>query len=100
MQVSIDQDEIQVATRAFLGYLGDAERDQHLPFATGDLGQLTPAGIHLAGRRKHLLITSFVQCVAGVESVLLAQPSPKRWSPARHNRALRVAILPIYSFVL
>ena len=77
VRVSIDQDESQVGTRAFLGYLGDAEWDRHLPFATCDLGQLTPAGhIHLAGRRKHLLITSFGRNVSPewVESVLLAQP--------------------------
>lgn len=96
VKVLIDHDEIRVATRAFLGYLGDAERDRHLPFATGDLGHLTPEGhIHLAGRRKHLLITSFGRNVSPewVESVLLAQPEIAQALVAGEAQAALSAVL-------
>jgi long-chain acyl-CoA synthetase len=72
--------EVCVATRAFLGYLKDAPAQPEPPerreFATGDLGQVDARGhLHLSGRRKNLLITSFGRNVAPewVESALLAQ---------------------------
>jgi long-subunit acyl-CoA synthetase (AMP-forming) len=69
--------EVRVATPAFLGYLGDPVSQGTSEFATGDLGYLSPSGrLHLSGRRKNLLITSYGRNIAPewVESVLLAQP--------------------------
>lgn len=74
----IRRGEIHVATRAFLGYLGDppgAGCGEEYP--TGDLGRFDDSGhLHLSGRSKNLLITSFGRNVSPewVESVLLAQP--------------------------
>ena len=52
------------------------EPPERREFATGDLGQVDARGhLHLSGRRKNLLITSFGRNVAPewVESALLAQ---------------------------
>jgi acyl-CoA synthetase (AMP-forming)/AMP-acid ligase II/pyrroloquinoline quinone (PQQ) biosynthesis protein C len=57
--------EILVAGNRSLGYVGDgkAERGTWLP--TGDLGRLDADGfLHVEGRRKHVLITSFGRNVA------------------------------------
>lgn len=56
--------EIAVGGSLFLGYLGDeAQGAQWL--GTGDLGRLDEQGfLHVEGRRKHLLITSFGRNVA------------------------------------
>lgn len=73
----IQQNEIHVTTRAFLGYLGDAESAAGVPFPTGDLGHFGEEGhLHLSGRRKNLLITSFGRNISPewVESALVAQP--------------------------
>ncbi len=83
VRVRIADGEVLVGTRAFLGYVGD-----ELPppttvpplseFATGDLGRLDGNGhLHLEGRRKNLLITSFGRNVAPEwpESLLLAEPA-------------------------
>jgi long-subunit acyl-CoA synthetase (AMP-forming) len=70
--------EIVVAARAFLGYLGGDATAGPGEFATGDLGHLDASGhLHLDGRRKNLLITSFGRNVAPewVEAALLAQPA-------------------------
>jgi long-chain acyl-CoA synthetase len=83
--VRIADGEMLVGTRAFLGYVGDAQaaagRRSSAPvpeFATGDLGRLDADGhLHLSGRRKNLLITSFGRNIAPewVESLLLAEPA-------------------------
>jgi long-chain acyl-CoA synthetase len=75
--IGVESGEVMVRSRAFLGYAGspapgDAE------FATGDLGHLDPAGhLHLAGRRKNLLITSFGRNISPewIEAALLASPA-------------------------
>lgn len=78
--VRIESGELKIATPTFLGYLGDeASNAQGRPgeFSTGDLGYRDHEGhLHLNGRRKNLLITSFGRNIAPewVESVLLAQP--------------------------
>ncbi len=80
--VRIEAGELKIATPAFRGYLGDTinaqdESSETVEFATGDLGRFDEEGhLHLNGRHKNLLITSFGRNIAPewVESVLLAQP--------------------------
>ena len=72
----IKQDEVHVSTRAFLGYLGDETSKPQASFPTGDLGHFGEDGhLHLSGRRKNLLITSFGRNISPewVESTLVAQ---------------------------
>lgn len=76
--VRVADGELRIATAAFLGYLGDAPAPAGGEFATGDLGALDANGhLHLSGRRKNLLITSYGRNVAPewVEAALLAQPA-------------------------
>jgi long-subunit acyl-CoA synthetase (AMP-forming) len=55
--------EIAVSGSGFLGYVGQAFTGNEL--FTGDLGSLDAGGfLHVAGRRKHMLITSFGRNVA------------------------------------
>jgi long-subunit acyl-CoA synthetase (AMP-forming) len=87
VHLSIVDEEIAITTRAFLGYIGvDQETENkgeggkacYAGFATGDLGHLDSEGhLHLSGRRKNLLITSFGRNIAPewVEASLLAQPA-------------------------
>ncbi|MBK7676294.1 AMP-binding protein [Accumulibacter sp.] len=84
VSVRIAEGEIVVGTQAFLGYVGDdAVVRPAIPasgreFATGDLGRFDTNGhLHLSGRRKNLLITSYGRNIAPewVESVLLAEPA-------------------------
>jgi long-chain acyl-CoA synthetase len=75
-QISIAAGEVIVETRAFLGYLG-SERGGRRQFATGDLGEFDAQGhLHLAGRRKNLLITSWGRNISPEwpEAALLADP--------------------------
>ena len=74
--------EILVSARAFLGYLGAADAAPPIgatpDFPTGDLGHLDAHGhLHLVGRRRNLLITSYGRNVSPewVEVGLLAQPA-------------------------
>ena len=76
-QVRIESGEVKVTTQAFLGYIGNpAEAGAEFP--TGDLGTVDERGhLHLSGRSKNLLITSYGRNIAPewIESVLLAQPA-------------------------
>lgn len=75
-RIAIREGEVMVRTRAFLGYLGSAAGDPQ-EFATGDLGELDARGhLHLAGRRKNLLITSYGRNISPEwpEAALLADP--------------------------
>ena len=74
--IAIRDGEVIVGTRAFLGYLGSAAGDSG-DFATGDLGEIDAQGhLHLAGRRKNLLITSYGRNISPEwpEAALLADP--------------------------
>ena len=80
--VRIDNGEIVISAQSFLGYIGTptaARGDISTPeFATGDLGHVDATGhLHLLGRRKNLLITSYGRNIAPewVEARLLAQPA-------------------------
>ena len=61
-----DDGEILVARAGFLGYLGAEQKPSRSAWLrTGDLGRLDAARfLHVEGRRKHLLITSFGRNVA------------------------------------
>lgn len=75
-ELAIVDGELSVRTRAFLGYTGQAAASGGA-FATGDLASIDGNGhLHLQGRRKNLLITSFGRNVSPewVEAALLAQP--------------------------
>lgn len=80
--VRVQGGEVIVAARAFLGYLGATDdvspKRETRDFATGDLGHLDARGhLHLVGRRRNLLITSYGRNVAPewVEAGLLAHPA-------------------------
>lgn len=98
VQAVIREDEIHIRSRAFLGYLGDAVRDAGTDYATGDLGHFDQEGhLHLSGRRKNLLITSFGRNVSPewVEASLLAQPQIAQAVVAGDSRpALAAVVVP------
>jgi long-subunit acyl-CoA synthetase (AMP-forming) len=76
--IRIVDGEALIHTRAFLGYAGGDAQAPGAEFSTGDLGQFAHDGhLHLAGRRKNLLITSFGRNISPewVEAALLAQPA-------------------------
>lgn len=76
-KVRIEGNEVMVRTPAFLGYVGGAVNTD-AEFPTGDLGEVDARGhLHLTGRRKHLLITSYGRNLAPewIEAALLAQPA-------------------------
>jgi long-subunit acyl-CoA synthetase (AMP-forming) len=73
--------EVEVAGSLFLGYLGQAATASAQPpdwWPTGDLGHVDAEGfLHLGGRKKHLLITSFGRNVSPewVETALRSEPA-------------------------
>jgi long-subunit acyl-CoA synthetase (AMP-forming) len=98
--VRIDKGEVCVTSRAFLGYLhGEPAKKPAThghEFATGDLGHLDADGhLHLEGRRKNLLITSFGRNIAPewVEAALLAQPAIAQALVAGDARPALAAVL-------
>lgn len=73
---SVDQREIRIRGRAFLGYLGDTAPAPEV-WPTGDAGFVDQAGfLNLAGRSKNLIITAYGRNIAPewVEAGLTAQP--------------------------
>jgi long-subunit acyl-CoA synthetase (AMP-forming) len=96
VRVAIRDNEIHVSTRAFLGYLGDPAPVAGTSFPTGDLGRLGEDGhLHLSGRSKNLLITSFGRNISPewVESNLLAQPEIVQAIVAGDARSVLSAIV-------
>lgn len=74
IRLRCEEGEILIENPAFLGYLGAPHTGS---FATGDLGYLDAEGfLHISGRKKNLLITSFGRNISPewVESTLLGQP--------------------------
>lgn len=77
-RVEVNNGEIVVTGQVFLGYLNDPGSWYRASVATGDLGNLDANGyLHISGRRKNLLISSFGRNInpEWVESELLANPS-------------------------
>lgn len=77
-KVRIDDGEICVDGNSFLGYVGQPETWNLNEVRTGDLGYLDEDGfLHLQGRLKNLIITSFGRNIhpEWVESELLANPA-------------------------
>ncbi|WP_207063365.1 AMP-binding protein [Motiliproteus sp. SC1-56] len=79
LQVSVAKDgEIRVRGNCFLGYLGERQaRSIEAWVDTGDLGRLDPEGfLHIEGRKKNLIITSFGRNLSPewVEAELCASP--------------------------
>jgi long-chain acyl-CoA synthetase len=75
LSVTIEDGEIVVGPRPFLGYAGSPPSEG--PVRTGDLGRLDADGfLYILGRRTNTIITAFGRNVAPewVESELLAQP--------------------------
>lgn len=94
VRVVIRKDEVHVTTRAFAGYLGAPSTDTAFP--TGDLGHFDEAGhLHLSGRRKNLLITSFGRNISPewVEAALVAQPEIAQTVVAGDARNVLAAII-------
>lgn len=75
--LSIDDGEVVIRGNSMLGYFGEPESWGQTSIKTGDLGHLDAEGfLHIDGRRKNLLISSFGRNVSPewVESELLANP--------------------------
>lgn len=77
VRVSIEEGEVVVSGNPFLGYVGEPASWYPKAINTGDLGYIDDAGfLHLHGRKKNLLISSFGRNISPewVESELLAGP--------------------------
>jgi long-subunit acyl-CoA synthetase (AMP-forming) len=77
VECRIEAGELHVRGRGFLGYVG-AEAARSNWFPTGDLARFDAHGhLHLAGRCKNLLITSYGRNISPewVEAALLAAPA-------------------------
>ncbi len=74
IQLGVKNGEIVIKNPPFLGYLGSPHKGA---FPTGDLGEIDQNGfLHIDGRKKNILITSFGRNIAPewIRGVLLAQP--------------------------
>ena len=77
VQVTQKDGELFVSGNAMLGYVGELQSWYPQSIATGDLGHVDDKGfVHISGRRKNLLISSYGRNIAPewVESELLATP--------------------------
>jgi len=77
LKISLHNNEIKLIGNAFLGYLNDEASWGTHSVSTGDLGFVDTQGfVHLQGRRKNLLISSFGRNInpEWVESEILAHP--------------------------
>jgi long-chain acyl-CoA synthetase len=77
LQVSLVDGEVQVSGNVMLGYVDEPASWYRKRIATGDLGYLDSEGfLHVEGRSKNLLISSYGRNIAPewVESELLASP--------------------------
>jgi len=75
--LTIEDSEIVVSGNTFLGYVGDTSSWGQPRVATGDLGRQDADGfVHIEGRRKNVLISSFGRNISPewIESQLLAHP--------------------------
>jgi long-subunit acyl-CoA synthetase (AMP-forming) len=96
VSVRIENGEVCVKAGAFLGYQGAASASTIHEFATGDMGHLDASGhLHLDGRRKNMLITSYGRNIAPewVESVLLAETAIAQAVIAGDGRPALAAVL-------
>lgn len=78
LTVTVQDGEIAVCGNAMLGYTGEPDSWYRKRIMTGDLGYLDSAGfLHIAGRSKNVLISSYGRNIAPewVESELLASPA-------------------------
>ena len=94
--VNIENGEVCIRTRVFLGYLGAANQTGANEFLTGDIGHLDATGhLHLDGRRKNLLITSYGRNIAPewVESLLQAETAIAQAVVAGDGQPSLVAVL-------
>jgi long-subunit acyl-CoA synthetase (AMP-forming) len=95
-QVAIDDGEIVITGSSHLGYLGDPDSWSPASIRSGDLGALNEFGqLHVNGRRKNVLITSFGRNVSPewVESELLGQALLTRCVVLGDDRPYLVALL-------
>lgn len=77
VDVSIDDDEIVVSGNCFLGYAGEPDSWRQQQIHTGDLGFIDEQGfVHVTGRRKNVLISSFGRNISPewIEAELLSSP--------------------------
>ncbi len=77
LEVHTVDGEIHVTGNAMLGYVGEPDSWNPRQIATGDLGHVDAKGfLHIDGRRKNLLISSYGRNISPewVESELLASP--------------------------
>ena len=77
IELSLSDGEICVAGNSFLGYLNDPQSWYPDKVATGDLGCVDESGfIHLKGRKKNLLISSYGRNISPewIESEILTHP--------------------------
>lgn len=93
--VAVEDGQVQVANRTFLGYLGGASGTPS-PWPTGDLGRLDEAGfLHLTGRERNIIITGYGRNISPewVEAALTAQPVIAQAVVAGEARPFLTALL-------